>query len=338
MIELLLSAIAAAFSQARWLPVRFHNLSYLPHPFLGQTLLQAATNDPNWSNKSSTPAPSPPASASKTGQRVEAELQAHEVSQLIASNNLGNLIELTGTWLPGKAAASPALLAFSEAAQYLSAARASANPHHRLGHLDRFTERLRGLENQLRQDSGALVEPFRKPLLPLQAIASEERAHAQTAASATLQNPFRIGNPLSPEEGPELFVGREQAVREIEDLLVDSSRSASLVLIAPRRCRKTPLLKMLPAKLPDTVCVFFDLLQNQAGSPAAFFRQLSEQASIAARRDRRLELPPCRMGRPLKRPRNGWIESRTPLDPAASCSPSTSLRASSFSIPATLAN
>src|SRR2546430_7016796 len=41
------------------------------------------------------------------------------------------------------------------------------------------------------------------------------RVDAEKKATGLIPNPFRTGSPLSEEEGPELFRGRENAVRDI---------------------------------------------------------------------------------------------------------------------------
>jgi len=79
-------------------------------------------------------------------------------------------------------------------------------------------------------------------------------------------------------------------------LLADPDHSASIVLLGPRRCGKTSLLKMLPALLPDAQCVFFDLQDNPVDSAAGFFAALARQAREQARRDRQWELPPLPEG------------------------------------------
>src|ERR1022692_2795107 len=126
------------------------------------------------------------------------------------------------------------------------------------------------------------------------------RATAEKDAEGLILNPFRAGDPLSDAEGPELFRGRETAVRDIEETLSDATRSASLQLLAPRRAGKTSLLKMLPRLLPDTVCVFFDLQAHPVASVGAFWNKLAEQALIQAKLSRRAELPKFPDGPPME--------------------------------------
>ncbi len=203
-------------------------------------------------------------------------------------------------WLPGIQGADPVLLAFSETARYLVAAQAVFNPHHRLMHLKGFSEQANALENQLRSQRDVFTQPFEEPLRALRDVAQQMRATAEKDAEGLILNPFRAGDPLSDAEGPELFRGRETAVRDIEEILSDATRSASLQLLAPRRAGKTSLLKMLPRLLPDTICVFFDLQAHPVASPGAFWSKLAEQARIQAKLDRRAELPPLPDGPPME--------------------------------------
>ena len=306
LIELLPSATAAIYGRLDWCPVRFHDLSYFPHPFLKRTIVNNAGRNPILARKVLESCAIAPGQR-RAGRLAEMELQARDITQMIRAGKAVDLTELNGPWLPGRLGADPLLLAFSEAGQYLAAGRAAQNPHHRVGHLNRLAERVRAIETQLRQQPDTATRPFVTPLVELEAIAAEELGQARIRAERVLLNPFRAGEPLSPEEGAELFVGRQQAIRDIEDLLADSSRSASLVLIAPHRCGKTSLLKMLPARLPDAVCVFFDLQDNPVTSPASFFERLAERAVVAASKDRRLELPPLPPGPTIESARR-WLD------------------------------
>ncbi len=50
-------------------------------------------------------------------------------------------------------------------------------------------------------------------------------------------------------------------------LPADPTRGASIALLAPRRCGKTSVHKMLPALLPDAVRIFFDLQEHPVDTP-----------------------------------------------------------------------
>lgn len=286
-------------SSLHWVPVLHHELSYLPHPFLEGHLLAEADADPDLTRRVLDACSIAPGQR-KTGRRVETMLRARELKRLSDANDFQALAELRGFWLPGVQGADGVLLGFSEAGRYLTAAQAAFNPHHQLKHLEGFAVQLNAIENQLRASRNAFTQPFEEPLEALRRAGQAMRVAAEKKAAGLIPNPFRAGNPLSGEEGPELFRGRESAVRDIEDIFSDRSRAASLQLLAPRRAGKTSLLKMLPRLLPDTVCVFFDLQAHPVASVGAFWNKLAEQALIQAKLDRRATLPSLPDGPPME--------------------------------------
>ena len=280
-------------------PVLHHEMSYLPHPFLESHLLAEADADPNLTRRVLDACSIAPGQRN-TGRRVEARLRARELKRLSDANDFQALAELRGLWLPGVQGADRVLLGFSEAGRYLTAAQAAFNPHHQLKHLEGLAVQLNAIENQLRTSRNAFTQPFEEPLESLRRAGQAMRAEAGKKAAGLIPNPFRTGSPLSAEEGPELFRGRETAVRDIEDIFSDATRAASLQLLAPRRAGKTSLLKMLPRLLPDTVCVFFDLQAHPVASVGAFWNKLAEQALIQAKLYRRAELPKLPDGPPME--------------------------------------
>lgn len=121
-------------------------------------------------------------------------------------------------------------------------------------------------------------------------------ATAQQKAATELANPFRAGQPLRPDQGRAVFRGREELVRSIETILADVDQSSSVALVGPRRCGKTSLLQMLPAMLPDCVCIFFDLQDNPVSTVSEFFEALIRRAREQTRIQRKMELPPLSDG------------------------------------------
>jgi hypothetical protein len=290
----------------QWVPVLYHEQSLLPYPFLESHVLAEADADPSLTRRVLEACSVAPGQR-RTGRRVEAKLRARELKRLAEGKDFQAIAELRGLWLPGIQGADGLLLSFSEAGRYLAAARAAFNPHHQLKHLDGFAAQLNAIENQLRVTRDAFAQPFEEPLETLRRAGQAMRAEAEKKATGLIPNPFRAGDPLSDEEGPELFRGRETAVREIEEILADPTRAASLQLLAPRRAGKTSLLKMLPRLLPDTVCVFFDLQAHPVASVGAFWNKLAEQSLIQAKLDRRAELPKLPDGPPMEAAA-AWLE------------------------------
>ena len=280
----------------RWAPVLYHELSYLPHPFLAGHILAEADADPALTRRVLDACSIAPGQR-RTGRKVEARLRARELKHLAEAKDFQAIQELRGLWLPGLQGADAILLAFSEAGRYLTAAEAVFNPHHRLRHLKGFDEHSTAIENQLRSQRNVFTQPFEEPLWALREAGRKMRAQAEKDAEGLILNPFRAGDPLSDAEGPELFRGREAAVREIEDILSDATRSASLQLLAPRRAGKTSLLKDAAA---PAARYHLRVFRYPEASVGAFWSKLAEQARIQAKLDRRADLPALPDGPPME--------------------------------------
>ncbi|KYF79794.1 hypothetical protein BE11_23905 [Sorangium cellulosum] len=301
--------IVARFRNAttlRFTPVLYHDLSYLPHPFLTDHILLTARKDPVLVREVLDACGTAPGQQ-RAGRRALSALQARELEDCARERRFQRVIHLQAeegstelSWLPGVDGAPPVLLAFRDIARYLAAAENATNSHHGLKHLDSADRALAALENQLRADASILGRAL-VPIVPTwQQVTRAMRSAAEAAATGYLPNPFRPGDALNPELGREVFRGREDVVHQIESLLADASQSLSLALLGPRRSGKSSLLKMLPALLPDAVCIFFDLQDHPTDSPAGFFRALQKEAREQARRDRRLEIPPLPEGSPFE--------------------------------------
>ena len=278
-------------------PVLFHDLSYLPHPFLGRHILESAPENPGLSRRvleACSVAPGQRRIAVQTLRR----LQARELDEAGRARNFTGIGDLHGQWLPGAEGADPPLLAFRDIARYVRAAESSKQPYHRLNHLTRAAQELDSLENRLISERSE----WSRLLLPVVSAWQEAvfamRREAEAAAAGVVPNPFR-GEPLEPGKGGELFRGRQEIVQTIENLLADPQQRVSIALLGPRRCGKTSLLKMLPVMLPDTLCVLFDIQDNPMDSPARFFGALAERTAEQARKEG-LAIPPLAEGPPFE--------------------------------------
>ncbi len=221
-----------------------------------------------------------------------ASRQANELVQLAIKGEFEAAVLLQGKWLPGVEGADATLLAFREAARYLVAARNASSPHNAIEHLSRAEAVLVAAGNQLLQGQTAEAAAMPAALEAWKTYTRDKLAEGRAMVERQLPNPFRAGQPLRPDQGQVLFRGRDQIVRQIESILADTNQSGSIALLGPRRCGKTSLLQMLPALLPDCICIFFDLQDNPVDSTQAFFEALERQAREQSRRDRRVELPP----------------------------------------------
>jgi hypothetical protein len=290
----------------RWAPVLYHEFSYLPHPLLENHLMAERLHDANLSVRVMLACLATPGQR-RTGLKISVRNVADVLLVYVWERQFDQIRDLRPTGLPGLHRADAVIQTFADAGRYAVAANAAFSPHHRLRHLRGLEAELNKIERQIHAGRDVFTLPFEAPLIALRRVAREQQADAEREAAGLLPNPFRAGNPLSDEEGPELFRGREQALRDIEEILSDPTRAASLQLLAPRRSGKTSLLKMLPSLLPDAICVFFDLQAHPVTSAGAFWSKLAEQAALQARHYHRVDLPVLPEG-PPNEAAAAWIE------------------------------
>jgi hypothetical protein len=292
-----------------WSPVLFHELSYLPLPFLARDIVAAAPHDPELVRRVLDVCALIPGQR-RVGQAALAELQARELAELIGCGRFADALVLQGRWLPGRDPGSDLLRAFAEAARFLAAAGASHQPHRAQQHLRDVERQLAALDNLRLQSREPLARFVAGPLAAYRRAVTDLQAQSAQAAATLLPNPFVTGQPLSGtlHWGRQVFRGREDVVRQVEGLLGERQHGGALALIGPRRCGKSSLLNMFRLLLPDTQIVLFDLQDNPATTPAAFYAALVRQASEQAAADRRLRLPPLPAGAPIEALR-AWMQA-----------------------------
>ncbi|OQW93130.1 MAG: hypothetical protein BWK79_12800 [Beggiatoa sp. IS2] len=294
-------------STLRFIPVLHHNLSYFPHPFLMQHLVESA-QESSVIVKQILDACAIAPGQRQIGQIALFHLQAIELADQVRKHQFNKMIELQGVWLPGVEGAGTLLLTLRDIARYLQAANTATVTYQRLKHLERASHIFATLGIRLLVEVSPFARALRATLPTWKEVIDEMREVTRVVSRRELPNPFRAGEPLTPEQGSEVFKGREEIVERIEFLIVDPRNSHSIALLGPRRCGKTSLLNMLPVMLPDTVCIFFDLQDNPIDSPAGFFQALAYRAQEQARRDRRLELPGLPPGSPFEAG-SQWLQS-----------------------------
>lgn len=276
--------LLAKIPTLRFAPVLHHELSYFPHPLLYRHLALAAEQNPELVRRA-LDACSVSLGQRGVGSKALKTLQVQELERVARDRLFSPIAELRGNWLPGLEGADSLLRGFAETARYLASGLDASIPYHRLKKFEKAAEELQSLRNRLGRATGPFAKALQlRPLPVWQAVLNDLLDKAKPAAGSQLPNPFRPGQPLSPDQGREVFRGREELVHTIEDLLGEPGRGCSIALLGPRRCGKTSLLKMLPALMPDALCVFFDLQDNPIDSPAAFFSALSRRANQEARR------------------------------------------------------
>ncbi len=280
-------------------PVLWHELSYLPLPFLGRHIEITAARDVRLTKQALAACDITPGQR-QIGRGAMARIQNRELERIGREGRFLALVTGEMEWMRPNEEVSADSPALHRVARYVLAAGAANAPVQRLDHLQRAQKDLDGLEATLLARGSARQGLERAVLVAWQRTIARLRSEAERDAADSLANPFRAGDPLEPDLGQEVFRGRDDVFRRIERLLVDPVRNASIALLAPRRCGKTSVLKMLPALVPDAVCIFFDLQEHPVDTPAAFFQSLDHETRVQARRDRGLELPALSDGTPFE--------------------------------------
>ena len=171
---------------------------------------------------------------------------------LARGGDFAALVELRGRWLPGQASANE-LRRPSAKLSLPAAARMAATAHIRIQHLHgRMSSYEDWKTNCWSVDRSKIT--YCSWRWTCGTVISQTQQAAAISASKELPNPFRAGDPLSPEGGREVFRGRDELVQQIGTYLADPRDSVSIVLQGPRTCGKSSWLCMLPTLLPDTIC------------------------------------------------------------------------------------
>ncbi|MEY3219145.1 MAG: hypothetical protein RIT27_502 [Pseudomonadota bacterium] len=272
-------------------PILYHNLSYFSYPYLAKHCLLSKENNPIILKKVLDISVLTNGQKSNF-QKILASLQIDEINYLIKTQNFKQLAELRGQWLsiPHQEVDSP-LLIVKEFGRYLQAASHVVFAYHRLQNLKDAEIQLKKLETQLHRQHSPLGKMMNAQLATWKNWLETWRIETEQIVSKEVPNPFRAGEPLTPERGSEVFRGRTDLIMQIEGLLADTQQRLSIALLGPRRVGKTSLLYMLPSLIPHSICIFFDLQDNPIDKPTHFFQALSRRIKEQIPKDRKIKLP-----------------------------------------------
>ncbi|MCP4425171.1 MAG: ATP-binding protein [Chloroflexi bacterium] len=211
-----------------------------------------------------------------------ADIQAiSEADRLLAAG------ELTGP-------ASALLRSFSRISQDAAAAGRQESAYNQRLALSAVEDRLDGLVRELTRSDEPYADRFRPIADAWRRLVADQ---VQTLADEAelrqeIDSPYIIGVPLTQQQ--EIFIGRSDISARIEQLLLDR-RQPPLLLYGQRRVGKTSLLHNLGRLLPNAIAPLFVDLQgpaSRAQDDAGFLYNVARGMIRAARRQRRLELPP----------------------------------------------
>jgi hypothetical protein len=189
---------------------------------------------------------------------------------------------------------SALLRSFSRISQDVDAALHQESSYNRRLALGAAEDRLDGLLLDLTRSSERYALRFRPIAALWRQVITEHRAElAQDAElGQTIDNPYVIGVPLTDQQ--EIFVGRADVSKRIEELLLDRRRPP-LLLYGQRRMGKTSLLNNLGRSLPSTIVSLFVDLQGPASTAsdhAGLLYNVGRGMARSAFRSSALSLPP----------------------------------------------
>jgi hypothetical protein len=183
---------------------------------------------------------------------------------------------------------------FNRLCEDSEAAMKQASTYNQRLALNLVSERLDALVRELTRSSDKYAVRFRPIAQSWRTIVSQ---HIQELTEATellqeIDSPYIIGVPLTEQQ--EIFVGRVDVCRRLEQLLLDR-RQPPLLLYGQRRTGKTSLLNNLGRMLPRRIIPMFVDLQGPASSAsdhAGFLYNLAKGMIVSAKRQRGLALTP----------------------------------------------
>jgi len=286
-----LYVISSSKQRVQYSPIFYHELSFFPLPFLGPMIEQAAQVNVPLARRALEQC-AKILGQKRIGEKTLVKLQLTELDQYFQQQRFLALYELNGEWLPSRAPDNPEVLRqISEIGNLLNAYQLSRVSTQQQQHLQQAKKQLDGLQNRLLKENSDWARFAPAILKHWQTWLANEIEKNEKIATREIPNPFYFSKPLNPDMGSEVFRGREVTVQQLERLLCDSRQSLSIVLLAPRRCGKSSLLKMLPQLLPQAIFVFYDLQDNPAEHIQGFFHSLITQVKTQAYVERSIKLP-----------------------------------------------
>ena len=182
-----------------------------------------------------------------------------------------------------------ALPRFDRAAQHVGQYLTLHSPYRKGEALDRAVAEVEALQRSAIAARGRLVPRLLQVANEWRRLLEAEREviRAQAEAVREIPNPFVSGNPVAETEH-NVFTGRRDIVRQVEESVLGAAQAPTLLLHGPRRMGKTSILNQLPRLLgPDFAPAVVDC-QNPAvtGSAATLLRYLSRALSDGLRRRR----------------------------------------------------
>lgn len=191
---------------------------------------------------------------------AQIELEAQRLASLSDVAAIAGIHEQLSAALPTDAVGA-LLRSFRRVSLDVAAALNQHSSYNRRLALTATADRLDGLVRELTRSNEAYAQRFRPIAAHWQQLIGDHIHALKTAVAQqqAIDDPYVIGVPLTAQQ--EIFVGRRDVSRRIEQLLLDR-RGPPLLLYGQRRMGKTSLLNNLGRLLPQHVVPLFVDLQG----------------------------------------------------------------------------
>jgi hypothetical protein len=289
-----LSAVTRAW---HWCPVAWNEVIWIPLPAVSKllALLVQHNRTEGFRQIAFVAAERPLQHRAALAALVEVTLQDVQVQTVAALADMGEKLH----WTTDAPVALPAALTAvlprvdriaAYAGQYLTL----LSPYRKGEALRRAIEEVDALQKSLITTRGRVAPRLLRVANEWRRLleAEQDVVRVQSGAVREIPNPFVFGNAITETEH-NVFTGRREIVRQVEDSVLGAAQAPTLLLSGPRRMGKTSLLNQLPRLLGPNFAPAVVDCQDPAvtGSPATFLRYLSRAVTRGLQR-RRVTLEP----------------------------------------------
>ncbi|MCP4696078.1 MAG: ATP-binding protein [Gammaproteobacteria bacterium] len=271
----------------RLLPPRFDELIYLPLPFMERIIVSAYRQDPV-AARDTVRYLADSTNQQKTAARIQTSMALETLAACRGAADIARTADELH-WLPDSAEAG--LSHCLNIGRDVRAALDMTSAYRQVRALDAPRKALDDLQNvpapRRAAQLGNIVQRWQNILR-----SAQDNLAQQAKGEGEIPFAYVAGNPLEPGRAGELFRGRIDLFREIENLSL-APQPPALLLHGGRRSGKTSVLKYLPRRTGAGVIPLFvdGQMLKMAKTPDDLAIGLAKQIRKAARLSRNLSLP-----------------------------------------------
>jgi hypothetical protein len=276
----------------RLCPVSWNEIIWLPLPYAAKLLTMLTMQDREEGFRQIAFVAAERRLQKRVALRAVEEIAINDI-RATSINQLAVVTEKL-EWTTSSPAELPKILAyafprFERTAQHAGQYLMLHSDHRKGGALRQALAELVGLQKSLIAARGRLAPRLLQTANEWRTLLEEEQKvfAAKITETREIPNPFAFGNALG-ETKDNVFVGRQDLVRKIEDSILGTRQTPTLLLQGARRMGKSSILNQLPRMLgPDFAPVVIDCQEAAIKeSTAATLRYLSRAISTGLQRKR----------------------------------------------------